>query len=130
MIPPGNRTGRVRRGISLVGIAAVLLCIHVGVADAQNCARAWDGSIQCDNGAGAFPTWNGGYRTNGGSTWNQNQLGNGWQSNTGQSVTPTWNGGYRQGNGTTWSQSPLGNSWRSSSGRTCARGLLDNIVCH
>lgn len=111
-------------------ITATILFLAIGPsAHAQNCTRAWDGTIKCTDGSSFSQTWSGGYQSNGGTTWNQNQLGNGWDSNTGSSIRQNSYGNYTTSGGSTWSQTPLDGGYRSSGGKTCTRGLLDNIVC-
>jgi hypothetical protein len=115
----------MRTIILAVGLSLALS----GAADAQNCIRAWDGSLECTDASSLSPTWNGGYQSGGGSTWNRDPLDNGWNSNTGGTLRQNNFGNYTTGDRSTWSQPPLDNGLRSSGGRTCTRGLLDNVVC-
>jgi len=111
-------------------IMAAALFLAIGSpADAQNCTRAWNGTIKCTDGSSLSPTWSGGYQSNGGTTWSQNPLGNGWNSNNGGTIRQNSYGNYTTGGGSTWSQTPLDGGYRSSGGKTCTRGLLDNVVC-
>lgn len=109
--------------------ATVALAALAGPAEAQNCIRAWDGSLECTDGSSLSPTWNGGYQSSGGSTWNNSTFDDGWNSNTGGTIRLNNFGNYTTGSGSTWSQTPLDGGLRSSGGRTCTKGLLDNIVC-
>ncbi len=109
--------------------AIIALSVLSGSAAAQNCTRTWAGSIECTDGSSLSPTWSGGYQSNQGTTWNQNPLGNGWNSSNGGTIRQNSYGDIVTGSGSTWSQTPLDNGLRSSSGRTCTRGLLDNVVC-
>lgn len=110
-------------------LAVVLLFAFGAPAVAQNCTNSVYNSYQCNNGARLTPTWNGGYQTGGGTTWNRAPLDNGWNSNTGGTIRQNPYGNVTTNGGSTWSQTPLDGGIRSSTGRTCTRGLLDNIVC-
>jgi hypothetical protein len=114
---------------TIICVILAALCGLAAPASAQNCTKAWDGSIRCDNGTTYSQTWSGGTQSNGGTTWSQSTYDNGWNSNTGGSVRQNWSGGYQTGGGTTWSQSPLGGGWNSSGGRHCTTTLLDNVNC-
>jgi len=100
-----------------------------GAAEAQDCTNSVYNSYQCSDGSRLTPTWNGGYQTGGGTTWNRAPLDNGWNSNNGGTIRQNPYGNVTTGGGSTWSQTPLDSGIRSSTGRTCTRGLLDNIIC-
>jgi len=116
------------RGIIISAAFGVLF----GLADpaaAQNCANSVSNSYQCSDGSSLSPTWNGGYQSGTGQTWNRSPLDNGWNSNSGNTVRQNWTGSYQTGGGTTWSQSPLGGSLNSSGGRQCTTTLLGTTTC-
>jgi len=108
---------------------AALLLAFTSSAEAQDCTNSVYNSYQCNNGARLTPTWNGGYQTDGGTTWNRNSLDNGWNSSTGGTIRQNSYGNYVTGGGTTWSQTPLG-GWSSSGGKQCAQSLLGGITCN
>jgi hypothetical protein len=109
--------------------ASAVFLLLTGAAEAQNCNGSWARSLQCSDGSSLTRTWNGGYQSGGGTTCNQNQLGNGYDSSAGGSLRRNSLGNITSGGGMTYSVTPLDSGIRSSTGNTCTRELLDNVVC-